>query len=128
MIRSRERVAEHLQVRSWWWWVSAVAIGVFFGNLVSYGAYQLYLEWEFRKMVVSFEQVITNQAEQSREAMEERAKQNAARIQRQRDSAATMTRLRKTCDYWTRVVRTENTSLNRGYKRMACARVRNFSN
>ena len=77
-------------------------------------------------MVVSFERVITDQAEQSREAMEQLARENAARIQRQRDAAATMAQLKKTCDYWTKVVRTENTSLNRGYQRMACARVRDL--
>lgn len=108
--------------------MSAVAIGVFVGNLISFGVYQLYVEWEFRSALVVFERMIERQAESSRETMEKLARENQARVQEQQEAAAAIAQLRKTCEYWTKVVRTENTPVNREYKQMACARVRRFSN
>jgi len=125
--RSNNVSGEYRSRRSCSWWISVVAIGVFVGNVISFGVYQLYVEWEPRNALVVFERMIERQAESSRETMEKLARENQARVQRQQEAAATMAQLRKTCDYWTKVVRTENTPLNREYKRMACARVRGFS-
>lgn len=125
--RARNVTVDHRSHRSWSWWTSVVAIGVFVGNLISFGVYQLYVEWELRKALVVVERMIERQAESSRETIEKLARENQARVQRQQEVAATMAQLRKTCDYWTKVVRTENTPLNREYKQMACARVRGFS-
>lgn len=53
-----------------------------------------------------FERMIERQAESSWETMGRLARENQARVQRQQEAAAAMAQVRKTCEYWTKVVRT----------------------
>ncbi len=87
--------------------MSAVAIGVFVGKLVSHVAYQAHVEWEMRQLVVVFGNEMNGHAERPRQARDELAKMNELRSARRREKKQIVAQLRQTCGYWTKVVRTD---------------------
>ena len=114
--------ANHREERSGIWWVTVIVIGVFIGNLLSFGAYQLYMRWELNQLTISLRTEAAGQAERLKAEMERVAKNNEAlRREREKQNAVNAT-LIQTCEFWRQQVAKENTSQNRAYKDAACSR------
>lgn len=108
--------------RSGVWWVTVIALAVFIGNLMSFSAYQLYIQWELKRFTVSLGSAFEKQAEVSKAQMEQAARQNAeARKVREKQNAVNA-QLRQTCEFWRQQVARENTAQNRTYRDAACSR------
>lgn len=108
--------------RSGLWWVTVIIVGVFVGNLLSFGASQLYVRWELKQLTISLDAMTQRQAAELRVQQERSAKQNAAaRIEREKRNAVNA-KLLQTCAYWKREVAKESNSQTRAYRDTACAR------
>ena len=103
--------------RSGIWWVTVLMLGVLLGNVLSYGAYRVYIKWE------------TEQALQAMEAMNARLSAERAALAREQRIANEKRReidqqLWHTCQFWREQVRRDDTSQHRTYRDAACAKVR----
>ena len=116
--------ADSTSQRSWAWWVSVIITGVFIGNLLSFGAYQLYALWQLKQISIAFNAELDEQrriSDANRARIAER--DAAAQKERQREESTRAT-LQQTCDFWQQQVRNKDTSENRSYRDVACARVK----
>ena len=111
--------------RSGLWWVTVIMIGVLFGNLLSFGAYQLYVKWELHQLAISLKKEAAELSERSKAEMDQLAKQNAAAQREREKQQAVQSKLLQTCNFWRQQVAKENTSQNRAYRDAACARAAN---
>lgn len=111
--------------RSGIWWVTVIVIGVFIGNLLSFGAYQLYVRWELQQLAISWKTGAAEQAERSRAKMQRIEKNNAALRKEREKQNAVHAKLLQTCNFWRQQVAKENTSQNRAYRDAACSRASN---
>lgn len=104
------------------WWIAAIATGVLLGNLLSFGAYQLYARWQLQVFMASTDAMLKKQQERAR-ADEARLATELAAQRKERDRQASInTQLQQTCDFWRRETAKENTAQNRKYRDAACAR------
>lgn len=104
------------------WWVTVIVIGVFLGNLLSFGAYQLYVSWELQQLADALKTEATEQAQLSMAEMERIAKNNAALRKEREKRNAVNAQLLQTCKFWRQQVVNENTAQNRAYRDAACSR------
>ena len=101
------------RARSGAWWIAIIAVGVLTGNALSFAAQTLYERWQVNDLMQAFEQMLQTPQGASLEWQ---------RAQEHNDSVRA--RLWQTCLFWREQVRTENTTKNRHYRDMACAKVR----
>ena len=111
--------------RSGLWWVTVIMIGVLFGNLLSFGAYQLYVKWELQQLAIALKKEATEFSARSKAEMEQMAKQNEAARREREKQQAVRSKLLQTCNLWRQQVAKENTAQNRAYRDAACARAAN---
>lgn len=119
---------QDVQQRSGIWWVTIIVLGVFLGNLLSFGAYTLYVRWEF----IQFSNILSDELEKSAKQMRaDRAHRireaDARRIAATRKAEAERAvrrQLSQTCQFWVQQVRREDTPKNRAYRDAACAKLR----
>lgn len=104
------------------WWVTVIVIGVFLGNLLSFGTYQLYLQWELKQAAAAFKEASARQREISNAERARTAKQHAESQRALEKKKVVDAQLRQTCEFWRQQVRRENTSESRAYRDAACAR------
>ncbi len=108
--------------RSGVWWVTVIVVGVFLGNLLSFGAYQLYVRWQLQQLVISLKTDAAEYAEKTKVEMERVAKKNEALRKEREKQTSVNAQLLQTCEFWRQQVARENTSQNRAYRDAACAR------
>jgi hypothetical protein len=108
--------------RSAAWWIAVIIVGVLIGNVLSYGAYKLYIRWEMHQIALAAEEAMRVQTARIKAQSEQMAKENAARAKERQRQLAVNQQLRQTCEYWKEQLRQENTSQNRAYRDAACAR------
>lgn len=111
--------------RSGLWWVTVIMIGVLLGNLLSFGAYQLYVKWELQQLAITLKKEAAELSERSKVEMEQSAKQNEAARREREKQQAVQAKLLQTCNFWRQQVGKENTAQNRAYRDAACARAAN---
>jgi hypothetical protein len=104
------------------WWVTTIVIGVFLGNLMSFGAYQLYLKWELQQLAIALHDDTEAQFEHLKSEARRKAEINEALRKEQESRNAVNSKLAQTCQFWTNQVAKENTAQNRAYRDTACAR------
>ncbi|TVO75231.1 hypothetical protein [Sedimenticola selenatireducens] len=103
---------DHPSERSGLWWVIVIAIGVLTGNALSFGAQELYTQWQIKEFQVTVDAMIDKQRAQASANNKALAKQRSVDAQ-----------LQQTCNFWNDQVRQEDTKLNRQYRDTACARM-----
>ena len=118
-------------------WVLVIALGVFIGNVMSFGLERAVLYWELKQVAIAattaLEQTSRNMAA-SRKAQEARAaeqrkvvaeKAKQQRIELQQKQAG-YRQAKDTCDFWNQHLRTENTEKNKMYRDQACNLMNRF--
>lgn len=120
--RLRELRENGDQRRGGAWWIATIAAGVLLGNLLSFGAYQLYARWQLHALMASTDAMLRKQQERAR-ADEARLATELAAQRKERDRQASIdAQLQQTCEFWRRETGRENTARNREYRDAACAR------
>lgn len=115
-------------------WVFIIVIGVFLGNVLSYGTYEVYNYWKLKMIMEAANSVLEEQKIKSAEnhKIQERKniiyqnqlrQQKIARQQQLRKESAINSQLKKTCTFWRQQVNKENTAKNRSNRDLACARL-----
>jgi len=112
------------QERSGIWWATVIAIGVLFGNALSFGAYELYQRWQLQQFMVSLDAMLGRQHERSLEHQKELAARNRERQRAAEHERSVRSQLHQTCMFWREQVRVDDSPKNRQYRDMACAKVR----
>jgi hypothetical protein len=107
------------------WWVTVIVLGVFIGNLMSFGAYRLYVQWELQQIAIALKIETTEQAEKLKVEMARLAKKNEASRREQQKKSEVNAKLLQTCEFWRQQVIKENTVQNRAYREAACTRAIN---
>ena len=112
------------ETRSGIWWVTVLMLGVLLGNVLSYGAYRVYIRWETEQAFKAFEAMnVQLRAQRAAESRERAAQAREQRIATEKRRAVDQ-QLWATCQFWREQVRQDNSSKNRTYRDAACAKVR----
>lgn len=122
-MRRLSALQEHDEERSIVWWISVIAIGVLIGNILSYGAYEMYQRWQLHGFMESVDAMLDKQHQRNMEQSKLIARQNIERQRLENKKRAVDAQLQKTCTFWRQQVQQENTATNRNYRDVACARV-----
>ncbi|MCW8907531.1 MAG: hypothetical protein OQL28_09780 [Sedimenticola sp.] len=109
--------------RSGVWWVTVIAIGVLVGNILSYGAHELYQRWQLAEFMVTVDAMLEKQHQRSVAQQKQISKDNLARQRAAERERSVNAQFQKTCIFWSQQVQQENTETNRNYRDIACARV-----
>lgn len=104
------------------WWVIVIFLGVFIGNLLTFGAYEIYVRWKLDQFVISLKSEAAEQAESSKAEMKRVAKSGEALRREREKQNAIIAKLLQTCEFWRQQVAKENTSQNQAYRDAACSR------
>jgi hypothetical protein len=120
--RLAQLASSQREERSGLWWVTVIMIGVLFGNLLSFGAYQLYVKWELQQLAIALKKEAAEFSATSKAEMEQLAKQHEATRREREKQQAMQSKLLQTCNFWRQQVAKENTAQNRAYRDAACAR------
>ncbi len=120
--------------RSGTMWVFIIVVGVFLGNVLSYGAYEVYNYWKLRMLMEAASSALEEQKTkilENRKIQERKntiyqkqlQQQELARQQQLRKKSVINAQLRKTCTFWRQQVENDNTAVNRSNRDLACSRL-----
>jgi len=118
-------------------WLLIIALGVFLGNVASFGVERAVLYWELKQVAIAataaIEQTSRNmaatrkvqeaRAAEQRKVMAVQAKKRQNELQQKQASYRSA---KTTCDFWIQHLRTENTEKNRMYRNQACTLMNKF--
>lgn len=132
--RDIELDSEVNKKRSGIMWVFIIVIGVFLGNVLSYGTYEAYSYWKLKMVMEAANSALKEQRIKSAEKRKIQERKNLIyqnqlqqqKIVRQlqlRKESAINSQLKKTCTFWRQQVNKENTAQNRSNRDLACARL-----
>lgn len=113
----------HDEERSIVWWISVIAMGVLIGNMLSYGAYEMYQRWQLHEFMESVDAMLDKQHLRNEEQGKLIARQSMERQRLETKQRAVDAQLQQTCMFWRQQVQQQNTESNRNYRDVACARV-----
>ena len=115
-------------------WFFIIVIGVFLGNVLSYGTYEVYNYWKLKMIMDAANSALEEQkikSAENRKIQERKSliyqkqlqQQKIARQQQLRKESAVNSQLKKTCTFWRQQVKNENTAKNRNNRDLACSRL-----
>jgi len=129
-------------------WVFIILVGVFLGNVLSYGMYEIYNYWKLKMIIeaastaldaqqlksseqrkIQERKNIIHQSELKEQKIAHQKKLEQQRIARQREKNkqnSVKSQLQKTCTFWNQQVQKDNTTINRNNRDLACARLSNY--
>ena len=101
-------------------WIIIIAIGVFVGNTLSLSVYEIYKNREHEENLAA-----QKSAEIKSEALIN-AETRAAQKKKEKQAIINK-QLNKTCEFWKKQVKKENTKVNRQYRDSACAKIKDLT-
>jgi len=128
---------EENKKRSGVMWVFIIVIGVFLGNVLSYGTYEIYSFWKLKIIMDAANTALEEQQLKLSEQRKIQERKNIIhknelkqqRIERQGEKKRkneVRSQLQKTCTFWKQQVQKENTAIHRKNRDLACTRLNNY--
>lgn len=103
-------------------WLAIIILGVVIGNIVTLALYEAYQNWQLQRALTAFTAMTERMAAEAKLAAAEASRRSAVAAKAAAEQNRLQQQFNSTCNYWQQQVSRENTTQNRSYRDMACAR------